>query len=238
MNRGRGDDRRAATRCILALPAIVLAAGVLLQDAIGAGERSANPGIAVTGAIEGTVALPPSTNAKTADRYISDTGEPRDIQTVPVVVYLEGPVGSRSAVRPSGPTKLIQRGEAFDPTILVVSVGTQLEFPNGDRVFHNVFSYSRAKRFDLGRYRQGESKSVVFDRPGYVKVLCEVHKWMRAAVLVVENPHYAIVPESGRFRIDGTPAGRHRVTVEHFDRRLQIDVQVPDGGTANIAVKL
>jgi hypothetical protein len=68
--------------------------------------------------------------------------------------------------------------------------------------------------------------------------MCEVHKWMRAAILVVENPHYAIVPESGRFRIDGAPAGQYRVTVEHFDRRLQIDVQVPDGGTANIAVKL
>ena len=86
-------------------------------------------------------------------------------------------------------------------------MGATVSFPNGDPLFHNVFSYSRAKRFDLGRYPKGESKTVVFDKPGYVKVLCEVHKWMRAGILVVENPYHAVVQESGRFQFDEVPAG-------------------------------
>ena len=129
-----------------------------------------------------------------------------------------------------------QQGESFRPTLLVVPVGATVTFPNGDPQFHNVFSYSRAKRFDLGRYPRGESKAVTFDKPGYVKVLCEVHKWMRAGVLVVDNPYYAIVPESGRFRFDGVPAGRYRVVVETFDRRAQADVTIPEGGAANVTL--
>jgi plastocyanin len=193
-------------------------------------------GARATGAIEGTVTVPPA--VKTADRYVSTSGEPRDIQSIPAVVYIEGAVASNRPAPRAGAAQLTQKGEAFSPSLLTVPAGTAVAFPNGDPFFHNVFSYSRAKRFDLGRYRQGESKTVVFDRPGYVKVMCEVHKWMRAGVLVVENPYYAIVAESGRFRIDNVPPGRYRVTVEHFDRRQQVEVEVPQGGSATISVKL
>lgn len=176
--------------------------------------------------------------ARSVDRYTSDTGEPREIQNVPVVVYIEGPVAGAPPARPSGATELVQRGQAFSSTALVVPVGTQVSFPNADPLFHNVFSYSRAKRFDLGRYRQGESKTVVFDRPGYVKVMCEVHKWMRTAVVVVESPYYAVVPASGQFRIDGIPPGRYQLAVEHFDRRTRVDVEVPAGGVARADLRL
>lgn len=171
----------------------------------------------------------------TADRYVDDAGDPREIPRIPVIVRIDGAVASAQPARPSGPLEMAQQGEAFSQLMLVVPVGAAVRFPNGDPVFHNVFSYSKPKRFDLGRYRRGESKTVTFDRAGYVKVMCEVHKWMRAAVVVVDNPYYAVVPEDGRFRIDGIPAGRYRVLIEYFDRRSQVlDVDVPEGGSARI----
>ena len=193
---------------------------------------------AASGTIEGTITMR-SDVVRTSDRYISGSGESRDVATVPVVVFIEGRVPSAGAVQPSGLLEIAQRDETFEPAVLVVPVGARVEFPNRDPLFHNVFSYSRAKRFDLGRYRQGESKAVVFDRPGYVKVLCEVHKWMRVGVVVIENPYYAVVSEQGRFRIDGVPAGRYQMTIEHFDRRPQtVPVEVRANDTSRIDVRL
>jgi plastocyanin len=195
-------------------------------------------GAAATGAIEGVVTVPSGPAARTVERYISTDGTPREVPVIPVVVFVQGHMPSPAAARPSADARIAQRNETFDPEILVVPVGKEVEFPNEDPVFHNVFSYSRPKRFDLGRYRQGESKSVVFDRPGYIKVMCEVHKWMRAGILVVENPYYAIVRESGRFRIEGLPPGEYRLGAEHFDRRSQVfTVDVPEGGTATVQVE-
>ena len=179
--------------------------------------------------------MPERRGRRTTERYQSSSGESRDVQDVPAVVYIAGPVRG-AAPRSPGRLELTQRGEAFRPELVVVPVGATVSFPNGDPLFHNVFSYSRARRFDLGRYPQGEAKTVVFDKPGYVKVLCEVHKWMRAGILVVENPYHAVLQESGRFRFDEVPAGRYRVIVETFDRRAQADVQVPEGGTATVTL--
>ena len=189
---------------------------------------------AAVGRLEGTVTLPGRRASRTTERYQSSTGESREVQDVPAVVYIVGPVPG--ATPRAAKLELAQRGEAFRPELVVVPVGATVSFPNGDPLFHNVFSYSRAKRFDLGRYPKGEAKSVVFDKPGYVKVLCEVHKWMRAGILVVENPYHAVVQESGRFQFDEVPAGRYRVVVETFDRRAQADVQVPEGGTATVTL--
>ncbi|MEQ1869199.1 MAG: carboxypeptidase regulatory-like domain-containing protein [Vicinamibacterales bacterium] len=214
----------------------VLAAGVSSLPALLPRVAAAAQGS--RGAIEGRITLSSTAQARSLDRYTSDTGESREIQQVPVVVYIEGTVPDSPPARPSGTTALVQRGQAFSATALVVPLGTQVSFPNGDPIFHNVFSYSRAKRFDLGRYRQGEAKTVVFDRPGYVKVMCEVHKWMRTAVVVVENPYYAVVAESGQFRIDGVPPGHYRLAIEHFDRRTSVEVDVPAGGVARADARL
>ena len=152
---------------------------------------------------------------------------------------MEDPTTTGGTAKASGPLEIAQRGRAFSQLLLVVPVGTSVEFPNGDPLFHNVFSYSKPKRFDLGRYKRGESKAVVFDKPGYVKVMCEVHKWMRTAVVVVDNPFYAVVSDDGRFRIEGVPPGHHRVVVEHFDRRtVVVDVDVTPGGTARVDASL
>lgn len=201
--------------------------------ATGGVSRLAHAG---TGSIEGTATLPDRRATRTSDRYQSSTGEARDVQEVRAVVYLLGALPGAAAARASGPLTLAQQGEAFQPPLLVVPVGARVTFPNGDPLFHNVFSYSRAKRFDLGRYPKGEAKTVVFDKPGYIKVLCEVHKWMRASVLVVENPWYTIVGPEGRFRFDDVPAGLHQIVMETFDRRVQASVEVKDGATARVAL--
>jgi plastocyanin len=193
---------------------------------------------AATGVIEGQVELSNEGPAKSAERYLGANGEARDVAKIPAIVFIEGRVPAAAAARPSGPLQMAQRNQIFEPHMLVVPVGASVAFPNRDPEFHNVFSYSRAKRFDLGRYRQGEEKKVVFDRPGYIKVLCEVHKWMRAAIVVVENPYYAQVSEAGTFRIDGVAPGRYRLTVEHFDKRSQVaEVDVRGGATTRLDVR-
>lgn len=120
----------------------------------------------------------------------------------------------------------------FDPRVLAIPVGTTVDFPNLDPVFHNVFSYSPAKRFDLGRYGKDKSKAVRFDTPGLVKVFCDVHASMAAYILVVDTP-FVVQPDlTGAFVIEGIPEGRHRMTVWHPDRGEQVlEVEVGEGTT-------
>ncbi len=105
------------------------------------------------------------------------------------VVYLEsGPIGAFDETS-QGDAALDQRNEAFFPYVLAVQAGTSVAFPNDDRTYHNVFSFSKAKRFDLGRYPRGQSKSVRFDRPGVVRVFCDIHSHMSAFILVFAHPY-------------------------------------------------
>lgn len=112
------------------------------------------------------------------------------------------------------PFRIEQRGFQFRPALAVVQVGTPIVFPNQDSLYHSVFSYSPAKRFDLGRFRKGEEpEPVVMDKPGTVQLFCEVHEHMRANLLVVDTPWHAVTDADGRFAIDGIAPGTHVVRV-------------------------
>ena len=124
------------------------------------------------------------------------------------VVYLAGDF-PRPAAAPTA--QMVQKDLMFSPSILPVQTGTRVEFPNLDDTYHNIFSYSPAKRFDLGRYRPEERPipSEVFDVAGLVTLRCDIHEHMRALILVLDTPHFAVSDTAGRYRLDGLPAGRY-----------------------------
>lgn len=109
--------------------------------------------------------------------------------------------------------KMSQKDAMFEPSVLAVPVGTTVEFPNLDPFFHNVFSYSKTKKFDLGRYPRGESQDVTFDTPGVVQIFCEIHYSMRAYVHVVTTPYAAVSNERGEFVIPDVKAGSYTLRV-------------------------
>jgi len=129
--------------------------------------------------------------------------------------------------KPKSTPKIKQENLAFDPWLLPVYMGTKVDFPNMDLVFHNVFSYSKTKKFDLGRYGKGESKQVLFDKPGLVKVFCEIHKTMRAYVLVLETPFFTTTNKGGYFKITDVPDGEYTLHVwqentEEYNTQVEI----------------
>ena len=102
-----------------------------------------------------------------------------------------------------------QRNETFVPHVLAITVGTTVDFPNSDNIYHNVFSLRGPKPFDLGRYAAGRSKSVRFDRPGIVRVFCEIHSHMNAFILVFNHRYFAVTSADGRYQIGRVPPGSY-----------------------------
>lgn len=129
------------------------------------------------------------------------------------VVYLERAPQGAFEEPARGHVLMDQRGEAFLPYVLAVSVGTTVDFVNSDATYHNVFSLSKPKRFDLGRYARGASKPVRFDRPGVVRVFCDIHSHMNAWVLVFAHRFFATTDAEGGYHLDGLPAGSYRLAV-------------------------
>jgi plastocyanin len=217
-------------------PPLVLA---LLLAATLAATLAAPPAVhaQAVGRIEGRVQLRERPARRTPNRYPGGAGgAARPVQTVPTVVYLEGAIAGPAAPRTA---TMAQRDTAFAPGAVVIPVGGSVVFPNEDPFFHNVFSYSTAERFDLGRYPRGESKTVEFDQPGVVKVYCEVHESMRAAVVVSENPFHTVVAADGTFTLTGVPAGVHQLVVWHVDLgEARAEVRVTAGATARVDLTL
>lgn len=151
---------------------------------------------AATGAVKGTVT----------------SGAPATTPVANAVVMIEGP--SVPATGNSHAT-MHQKGDTFVPHVLAVPVGTIVDFPNGDPRLHNVYSVSPAKKFDLGMYGEGERKSVTFDAPGVVRVLCNVHPKMEAFVVVHSNPYVAVTDAQGSYTITGVPPASYQVRVWH-----------------------
>lgn len=155
------------------------------------------------------------------------------------VVWVEQvPAGADSLLRTERRRpRLAQRDQAFAPRVLAVAVGSVVDFPNEDPIFHNVFSLSPVKRFDLGKYPRGQSRSVTFSKPGVVPVFCDIHSDMAAWVVVTPNGAYARPDAEGGFRLGPLPAGRYTVHAWHPDfARYVHDVQVADAEDANLTV--
>src|SRR6201987_2555103 len=161
-------------------------------------------------AVEGRVELPKSHSAPVqAKRYqIVTKGGVLSTQPPLAVVYLDGSFPQPVSLPPK---QVTQKDLTFIPALLPIRVGTKVEFPNLDDTYHNIFSYSPAKRFDLGRYRPEERPipSVVFDVAGLVTLRCDIHEHMRGLILVLNPPYFVITDESGRFRLSGLPAGHY-----------------------------
>lgn len=146
-----------------------------------------------------------------------------------------------------------QQNLEFIPHILPVPVGATVHFPNNDKVDHNVFSMSRAKKFNLGSYKPGESKAVVFDTPGIVEMRCDVHAEMAAYILVLKNPYFAVSDKAGKFKIpdssylkqagltgvDNLPAGKYLIKTWHEKLKTEkAAVVVPENGEVRIELDL
>ena len=161
-------------------------------------------------AVEGRVELPKSHSAPVqAKRYqIVTKGGVLSTQPPLAIVYLDGSFPQPASL----PMKQVtQKDLTFIPSLLPVRVGTKVEFPNLDDTYHNIFSYSPAKRFDLGRYRPDERPipTQVFDKPGLVILRCDIHDHMRGLILVLNTPYFVMTDTNGHFRLDGLPAGHY-----------------------------
>lgn len=170
----------------------------------------------------GQPAVPPATRA--------DTNEMSN-----VVIYMESAAGTEAVVPQSGPLRIEQSNEAFVPHILAVTIGSTVDFPNKDPFFHNVFSLSRAKTFDLGRFPEGSSKSVMFDHVGIVQVFCHIHSDMSAVVMVLPSGRFTSPGAGGEYSILHLPAGTYRVTAWHERAKsIAATVRIEEGKTAHI----
>jgi plastocyanin len=173
------------------------------------------------------------------------TSKPRG--SANVVLWLT-PVDS--AVFPSFPTtsrtplRLVQKNKSFEPHVLVVPVGSVVEFPNHDPFFHNVFSLFEGKRFDLGLYEAGSTRNVVFDKPGVSYIFCNIHSEMSAVVIAVSSPYYAISDQRGRVTIPNVPPGRYTLRIWYEEavpeelNRLTREVTISEAASSLGAMRL
>ena len=146
---------------------------------------------------------------------ITEYGGASPAETIAAVVWLM-PVGQGAADPPEVPpmhSVLRQKNKAFEPHLLAVSKGSTVDFPNLDPWFHNVFSLFNGKKFDLGLYEAGTTRTVHFDREGVSYIFCNIHPEMSAVVVVVASPYFAVAGKSGEFSIAGVPPGRYAVHV-------------------------
>jgi plastocyanin len=151
------------------------------------------------------------------------------------VVYLESAPRGAFESSEGGRAVMDQRNEAFVPHVLAITTGTTVEFPNSDKFYHNVFSLSKVRPFDLGRYAAGSSRPVRFDRAGIVRVFCDIHSHMNAYILVFNHPFFAMTDAEGRYRIDNVPPGTYGVIAWNEGTSSETrPITVPDGGTAEL----
>ena len=194
---------------------LVAAALVVVETALPSSSHAEG---AQTGVVQGVVT-------------VLDDGAPK-ADRLGIVVYLENVPGAAQA----GRKEIHQKNLAFTPGLMVIVKGTTVEFPNDDKVFHNVFSVSKAARFDLGLYKSGESKSVTFREAGVVDVYCNIHPQMVTKIKVLDNGFYAVTGTDGAFKIKNVPVGTYPAVAWHArGTEARGEVTVAAGGSASFS---
>jgi plastocyanin len=203
---------------------LLCSATALALTVLGGTEpRAQEPG-AVRGRVSIGIPVPAKRATSTYSRTIATVQLAPESELRHVVVYLKDAPATH--VQPAH-TEIRQINENFVPRVVAVPVGSTVDFPNDDPIYHNVFSLSRTKTFDLGRYPKGKSRGVLFDKPGVVKVFCQIHSHMSATVMIFDHPWFQIPDEKGTFDLSGVPPGDHQITAWHErlgDTTLQVHV--------------
>lgn len=186
--------------------------------------------------VEGRVTLSKSQSAPVATKRYQVVSKAGMLATDPplAVVYLEGKFG-KTATPPKA--QMAQKDLNFVTPLLPVQVGTVVEFPNLDDTYHNIFSYSKPKRFDLGRYRPEERPipSQIFDQAGMVALHCDIHEHMRGIILVLDTPYFLRTDADGKFRLTGLPAGSFTVKAwVNSKTTFEKTVELTKGATVHV----
>jgi len=202
------------------------------------------PAPVAAGVIHGTLRVPPPA----APPAVGATAYPGSAASMPgmhatvhglasdAVIYVDHvPAAAESALAAAAvsiaPPKLAQKDQSFVPRVIAVAVNGSVEFPNMDPIYHNVFSLSPPRRFDLGKYPRGSSRTVTFPKPGVVNVYCDIHSNMEAFILVVPHHGFTRPRASGEFRLPDLPAGTYVLHAWHPDLGEQkVTVEVPAVG--------
>ena len=226
-NTQRARGIGAAIACALLVPLCVLSFAVWSPGPAHA---------ARAGTIRGRVDIRRAVTPIERRPGVADLGTPAPRDTPDLlrsVVYLESAPRGAFETSEGGRAIMDQRNETFVPHVLAITTGTIVDFPNSDRFYHNVFSLSKTKSFDLGRYAAGHSRQVRFDRPGIVRVFCDIHSHMNAFILVFSHPFFAMTGSDGRYQIDNVPPGTYGVVAWNEGAASETkSVTVPDGGVA------
>lgn len=192
---------------------------------------------ATTGQIKGVVPLPKSAApTAAAKKYFGKISGKVDKAPAPIAgVWLEKT--DLSAPKKATPVTMGQKNYQFSSFLIIVPKGTRVHFPNKDSDYHNIYSLSRTKKFDLGRYKKDEkpSPSVLFDKPGFVALHCEIHDHMKANIIVVDSPYFMVTDSQGAFTLKNIPPGNYTLHAQ-IDRKTKwkIPVQVSANRTAQV----
>ena len=167
--------------------------------------------LAMLGTAALAVVMPSGAAARTVTgQVLGQDGKP----VANAVVFVQEPAALQPAAA-SSPAIMDQFNKTFVPEMLPIAVGTQVRFPNRDQIRHHVYSFSRPKRFELPLYKGEDAPPVLFDKPGVVKIGCNIHDWMSAIILVLPNDRFAVTKEDGTFSLPALDAGTYTITAWH-----------------------